>query len=83
MSQTALLVNMFPVAGVSQSITPGLKTAWVRGFAAVTLGEAVAPYSLSNAELLASVKCFRPPHSWYEEDHEGLYWDNRSPPCQN
>jgi len=77
MSQTALLINVVPVAGVSEQITPGLKTAWVRapenGTCPVSFAEAMAEHFISNAELLASVQRFPPAQSWYHEDHEGLY----------
>ena len=77
MSQTATLLNMVPLAGVSEGIAPGMKTAWVRAAedaaGAAALARAVAEYRLSNAELLASVARGRPPQSWYDEDHEGLY----------
>jgi len=73
MSQTALLINVVPVAGVSEQITPGLKTAWVRAACPVSFAKAVAEHFISNAELLASVQRFPPAQSWYHEDHEGLY----------
>ncbi len=78
MNQTATLVNMVPVAGVSEGITTGITTAW--GSRAsddatreAVLALAVAQYPLSNAELLATVERCQPPQSWYDEDHEGLY----------
>jgi hypothetical protein len=77
MNQTARLLAVVPVAGVSDSFAPGLKTAWVRAADAsaseAALARAVAEFPLSNAELLASVQRCRPPQSWYDEDHEGLY----------
>jgi len=77
MNQTATLMNMVPVAGVSEGIAPGLKTTWVRAANHATpeaaLARAVAEYPVSNAELLASVERCKPPQSWYDEDHEGLY----------
>jgi hypothetical protein len=76
MNQTVKLLDMVAVAGVSESIAPGLKTTWVRAVADAAgdtaLARAVADYPLSNAELLASVERCRPPQSWYDEDHEGL-----------
>jgi hypothetical protein len=77
MNQTAVLMNMVPVAGVREGITAGLKTSWVRASEDVlreaALARAVAEFPLANTELLASVERFRPPQSWYDEDHEGLY----------
>lgn len=77
MNQTARLLDTVAMAGVSESIAPGLKTTWVRASDAAVgepaLARAVAEYPLSNAELLASVEQCRPPQSWYDEDHEGLY----------
>jgi hypothetical protein len=77
MNQTAMLLNVVPVAGVSESIAPGMRTTWVRASAdaggEAALARAVVEYPLANAELLASVERSRPPQSWYDEDHEGLY----------
>jgi hypothetical protein len=65
------------VAGVSQGIMPGPKTAWAAASddesKEAALARAVAQYPLSNAELLASLERNKPPQSWYDEDHEGLY----------
>jgi hypothetical protein len=77
MNQTATLLNMVPLAGVSEGISPGLKTAWVRAAqdaaSAAALARAVLEYPLSNRDLLASVPQCQPPQGWYDEDHEGLY----------
>jgi hypothetical protein len=71
----AKLVTMFPVKGVSEGIAAGLKSRWVGpgDDREAALARAVAEFPLSNTELLASVAQCRPPQSWYDEDHEGLY----------
>jgi hypothetical protein len=77
MNQTAMLPIIVPVAGVSEGIAAGLKASWGRSLEDTTreaaLARAVAQFSLSNAELLATAAQCRPPQSWYDEDHEGLY----------
>jgi hypothetical protein len=77
MTQTAMLMSVVPMAGVTEGIAPGMKTTWVRASdnpaSGGMLARAVAEYPISNAELLASVERCKPPQSWYDEDHEGLY----------
>jgi hypothetical protein len=74
MSQNALVVGMVAVAGVSEGITPGLKSAWARtaddpaGEAA--LARAVAAYPLPNDRLLAYAARNPPPQSWYDQDED-------------
>jgi hypothetical protein len=72
-----MIIQIVPVVGVSERIVPGPQTAWVHAPEDATgeaaLARAVAAYPLSNAELLASVERCRPPQTWYDEDHEGLY----------
>jgi hypothetical protein len=70
----AMLVQNIPVAGVSEGIAPGLKTAWVRAPQDTTqeaaLAEAVAEYPLSNEQLLAYAARNPPPQTWYDEDED-------------
>jgi hypothetical protein len=77
MNQNAVVITGVPVAGVSEGIKPGLTSAWARAAddpaREAALAREVSEYPLSNAELLASVERCRPPQSWYDEDHEGLY----------
>jgi hypothetical protein len=77
MSQNAMVMSMVAVASVSEGIAPGLKSAWARAAddpaGEAALAREVEEYPLSNAELLASLERFKPPQSWYDEDHEGLY----------
>jgi len=62
------------VCSCGEFYVPGeiAREAYFRAFhTAIT--EGVAQYPLSNAELLGSLERSRPPQSWYDEDHEGLY----------
>ena len=72
-----MLLQIVPVAGVSQGIVPGDNGTWVRASEDSAqdraLARAVAEYPLSNRELVASVAKCKPPQSWYDEDHEGLF----------
>jgi hypothetical protein len=73
----AVITSVALTAPVSEEPMPVLKTVWSgacedAGYEAA-LARAVAEYPLSNAVLLASVERCRPPQSWYDEDHEGLY----------
>jgi hypothetical protein len=75
--QTGAVVRMAFVSGVSEGIAPGARTSLARAsedaLREAALAQAVAEYPLSNAELLASLKRFKPPQNWYDEDLEGLY----------
>jgi hypothetical protein len=69
---------MLPVEGVGNGIETGAESAWVgeptdAAPAVAALAQAVKKFPLSNAELLAAAQLLRPPQSWYEEDHSGLY----------
>ena len=69
---------MLPVEGVGNGIEAGAKSAWVgeptdAAPGAAALAQAVEKFPLSNDELLAAAQRLKPPQSWYEEDHTGLY----------
>lgn len=72
-----MLLQLVPVVGVSKGIVPGENGVWVRGSQDATddreLARTVAEYPLSNIKLLSAADQCRPPQSWYDEDHEGLY----------
>lgn len=66
-------------AGIAEGITPGLRSVWLGAVdtsnSETSIAQAAAQYPLSNVELLAAAKLekFKPPQSWYDDDHEGLY----------
>jgi hypothetical protein len=72
-----MVLDIVPVAGVSKGIMPGENAAWVRASDDSAqdraLARTVAEYQLSNKELLALVDKCKPPQSWHDEDHEGLF----------
>lgn len=77
MNQTPIPMNMVPMAGVSEGMAAGVKVSWMCATDNATrdaaLANAVATYPLSNADLLRSAERCKPPQSWYDEDHDGLY----------
>ena len=74
MNQTAMLVNIVPLAGASERPAAGLKMSWVRASDAAVheaaLARAVEQYPLSNEWLLAYAARNPPPQSWYENDED-------------
>jgi hypothetical protein len=80
-----VIASQAPVAGLTGGGPPGYfaesqpkpTNVWLRaaknGAVDAVLARMVAEFPLSNAELLASVEECKPPQSWYDEDHEGLF----------
>jgi hypothetical protein len=70
-------VTMVPLTGISEGMMPGVQSVWMvptdAVSRAVVLANAVATFPLSNSELLRSAERHKPPQSWYDEDHGGLY----------
>ena len=65
-----MYIKMAPVAGVSEGIVPGLKTAYASAADGAALARAVEEYSLSNERLLAYAARNPPPQSWYDQDED-------------
>ncbi len=72
MSQTLAFVQMAPVAGVRGWNKTSVQIRWAVAPRDVDT-RGVNPCSPSNAELLEAAKRSKPPQSWYDEDHDGLY----------
>jgi hypothetical protein len=76
----AALSHQAFAVGIQKGISGGrLKSVWQSVTEVpkndIWLCQAVAQFSLSNAELLALTKLeqLKAPQSWFDEDHEGLY----------
>jgi hypothetical protein len=69
-----MFIKMAPVAGVSEGIVPGRKTAYASAAGDATNeaapARAVAEYSLPNGLLLAYAARNPPPQSWYDQNED-------------